>query len=52
MLRGPPLAGVIGTDPELRAVRSFDKRVRVLLAFLARDHLSRGGVSAISVGSV
>ena len=38
MLRGPPcLAGVIGTDPEPRAVLSFDKLVRVLLAFLAPE---------------
>ena len=36
MLRGPPFAGVIGRDPKLRAVRSFDKCIRVLLAFLAR----------------
>ena len=36
MLRGPPFAGVIGRDPKLRAVRSFDKRIRALLAYLAR----------------
>ena len=37
MFRGPPLAGTLITELEMRTVLPYDKRVRVLLALLAPE---------------